>query len=283
MSKTIRRELVIPQPRPVVWQAITDSATLAEWMYPNDFEPRVGHRFTFRVPPNPKVGFEGLLVLCEVLECEPPSRLMFTWSAGALVDTQVSFQLETEGDGTRVLFEHAGFTLSESFGEHAYQGAEYGWAKMLKQLVAVVADKNTGGESKPSMRLEQVDHVALRCSSLEATKTWYIDTLGFEDAYSGQWGGVPIMLRLGSTLLALFPEKPNEKPAANGRAWHLAFRAATYADFQEAQAALQARGVSFQFQDHEISHSIYFSDPDGFLLEITTYDVPVGTNSPESI
>jgi hypothetical protein len=28
----------------------TIRATLAEWMFPNDFEPRVGHQFTFRVP-----------------------------------------------------------------------------------------------------------------------------------------------------------------------------------------------------------------------------------------
>ncbi|QIF02233.1 VOC family protein [Roseimicrobium sp. ORNL1] len=123
------------------------------------------------------------------------------------------------------------------------------------------------------MQLQQIDHVALRCASPEATKAWYVATLGFEHVFPGQWSGSPIMLRLGSTYLTLFPQKENEPPARNGQAWHLAFRAATYADFQSAQAELQAKGVSFQFQDHEISHSIYFFDPDGFLLEITTYDV----------
>ena len=62
MTKTIRREIVIPQPRERVWRALTDSATLAGWMYPNDFEPRVRHHFTFRVPPKPRVGFDGLVV-----------------------------------------------------------------------------------------------------------------------------------------------------------------------------------------------------------------------------
>src|SRR5688500_18200840 len=102
------------------------------------------------------------------------------------------------------------------------------------------------------MRLEQIDHVALRCASPEATKAWYVNTLGFEHVYPGQWGGMPIALRLGSTMITLFPQKENEPPSADGWAWHLAFRAATYAEFQSAQTELQAQGVSFQFQDHEI-------------------------------
>lgn len=147
MSNSIRRELVIPQSREQVWQALTESATLAEWMYPNDFEPRVGHRFTFRVPANPKVDFDGLTVHCEVLECEAPSRLVFSWSAGGpVVDTRVSFQLEPDGEGTRLVFEHSGFDLSHPFGNQAFKGAEFGWAKMLKQLAAVVAGPSN---SKP--------------------------------------------------------------------------------------------------------------------------------------
>ena len=140
MTQTIRREVRIPQPREQVWRALTDSATLAEWMFPNDFEPRVGHHFTFRVPPNPKAGFDGLVVRCEVLECAPPSRLVFSWSAGGpVVDTRVSFRLEPDGDGTRLVFEHSGFDLSQPWGDQAFQGAEFGWAKMLGQLPAVVA------------------------------------------------------------------------------------------------------------------------------------------------
>jgi uncharacterized protein YndB with AHSA1/START domain len=145
MTKTIQREILIAQPREQVWRAITDSATLAEWMFPNDFEPRVGHRFTFRVPGNPKMNFEGLTVRCEVLECEPPSenargQLVFSWSAGGPVEnTRVSFRLEPDGDGTRILFEHSGFDVSQPFGQQAFKGAEFGWAKMFKQLTAVVA------------------------------------------------------------------------------------------------------------------------------------------------
>ena len=54
---------------------------------------------------------------------------------------------------------------------------------------------------------------------------------------------------------------------------HLAFRT-TYADLLEAEKHLQERGIPFEFQNHGIAHSIYFSDPDGHQLEITTYDLP---------
>lgn len=143
MSKTIRKEMVVPQGRDLVWRAITDRETLAEWMFPNDFEPRVGHHFTFQVPPNPKVNFEGLTVDCEVLECEAPRRLVFSWSAGGpVIDTRVSFQLEPDGDGTRLFFEHAGFDLTQEWGEQAFKGAEFGWTRMLGQLETVLGEKN---------------------------------------------------------------------------------------------------------------------------------------------
>jgi catechol 2,3-dioxygenase-like lactoylglutathione lyase family enzyme len=132
------------------------------------------------------------------------------------------------------------------------------------------------------MRLEQIDHVALRCASPEATKAWYVSRLGFEHVFPGQWSGIPIMLHLGSTFIALFPRKENEWTSTEGRAWHLAFRAATYADFKSAQTELQEGAVSFQFRDHEIAHSIYFHDPDGLLLEITTYDLQNGKSSSTS-
>ena len=144
MSKTIRREILVPQPREQVWRALTDSTALAEWMFPNDFAPRVGHHFTFQVPPNPKAGFDGLAVRCEVLECEPPGRLAFSWSAGGLIGTRVNFQLEPDGEGTRVLFEHSGFDDFQPWGEQAFRGAEFGWAKMLGQLPAVVAGLAAG-------------------------------------------------------------------------------------------------------------------------------------------
>lgn len=146
MSPAIKREILLPQSPEQVWRAIADRAALAEWMFPNDFEPRVGHLFTFRVPGNPQANFDGLTVRCEVRECEPPRRLVFSWSAGGpVVETRVSFRLEPEGAGTRLFFEHSGFDLSHPFGEQAFRGAEFGWAKMFGRLADVVAGQRGGG------------------------------------------------------------------------------------------------------------------------------------------
>jgi catechol 2,3-dioxygenase-like lactoylglutathione lyase family enzyme len=123
------------------------------------------------------------------------------------------------------------------------------------------------------MPLEQIDHVALHCASPEATMAWYVNTLGFEHVFPDKWSGVPIFLRLGSTFLALFPTEKDREKSSGGGFSHLAFRAATYKDFQAAQAELRAGRIPFEFQDHEVSHSIYFRDPDGLQLEITTYDL----------
>jgi len=53
---------------------------------------------------------------------------------------------------------------------------------------------------------------------------------------------------------------------------HFAFRASR-ADFLRAQEELKQRGIPFQFADHVACHSIYFKDPDGPRLEVTTYEL----------
>jgi|SRR5437667_10905540 len=129
------------------------------------------------------------------------------------------------------------------------------------------------------MELEGIDHVALSVRDVEAAAQWYMDVLGFERRYQGMWDSVPVFIGKGTTAIALFPARSNttassaKATAAAGagvRMLHLALRA-NRENFLAAQEELKRRGIQFEFQDHEISHSIYFRDPDGHNLEITTY------------
>ena len=51
----------------------------------------------------------------------------------------MSFRLEPDGDGTRLVFEHSGFDLSQPCSDQAAQGAEFGWAKMLERFQEALA------------------------------------------------------------------------------------------------------------------------------------------------
>lgn len=125
------------------------------------------------------------------------------------------------------------------------------------------------------MDLEGIDHVALSVRDVERSAKWYVDVLGFERRHEGAWSGIPTFVGKGSTALALFPIRNESEPqhhVARRGMLHLAFRADAR-NFVTAQNELKRRGIQFEFQDHEISHSIYFRDMDGHELEITTYQI----------
>jgi catechol 2,3-dioxygenase-like lactoylglutathione lyase family enzyme len=132
--------------------------------------------------------------------------------------------------------------------------------------------------------VEGIDHVAMSVRDVEKAARWYIDVLGFKRLHEGMWDGVPIFIGKGTTALALFPVRERASSAevtaarstfsrpADIRMLHLAMRA-NRKNFLAAQEELKQRGIAFEFQDHEVAHSIYFRDPDGHVLEITTYEL----------
>ncbi len=125
------------------------------------------------------------------------------------------------------------------------------------------------------MKLEGLDHIALAVRNVEDSTKWYIDVLGLERQHEGSWDGIPTFVGKGATGIALFPAEGNEaasdaEPPA--RVLHFAWRA-DRENFRAAQGELKERGVAFHFEDHGSAHSIYFRDPDGHRIEITTYEL----------
>jgi uncharacterized protein YndB with AHSA1/START domain len=109
---SIETDLFLPHSPERVWNALTDPSLLAQWLMPNDFEPVVGHRFTFTTQPVPAPKFEGI-IHCEVLTLDPPRTMSISWKGGNL-DTTVTWRLAPEGIGTRLLLSHDGFDDSDA-------------------------------------------------------------------------------------------------------------------------------------------------------------------------
>jgi catechol 2,3-dioxygenase-like lactoylglutathione lyase family enzyme len=124
------------------------------------------------------------------------------------------------------------------------------------------------------MKLEGLDHIALAVRDVEASVKWYVEVLGLERQHEGSWDGVPTFVGKGATGIALFPAGEPKASLGKGdpaRFLHSAWRV-DRENFRRAQEELKDRGVAFHLEDHGIAHSIYFRDPDGHELEITTYE-----------
>jgi catechol 2,3-dioxygenase-like lactoylglutathione lyase family enzyme len=126
------------------------------------------------------------------------------------------------------------------------------------------------------LKLEDLDHVAIAVADPQSSAAWYTEVLGMERRYEEVWGDVPIFMCAGTSAIAVFPRRRAGREGVTldggSEVRHIAFRA-DRANFDRARAELEARGIQTEFEDHGISHSVYFDDPDGFHLEITTYDL----------
>jgi uncharacterized protein YndB with AHSA1/START domain len=146
MTTSITNEVYLAHPPDRVWDALTSSAAMARWLMPNDFQPRLGHRFTMQTEPVPPY-FDGI-VHCEVTELDRPRRLAYTWAGGPLQRTVVTYRLEPEGPGTRLHFEHAGFDLTNPAQQAAHDAMSGGWRGMFgARFEEVLAD--LAGAARP--------------------------------------------------------------------------------------------------------------------------------------
>ncbi|GGP23777.1 SRPBCC family protein [Silvimonas iriomotensis] len=132
----VERSFAHPQEK--VWRALTQGPLLEEWLMSNDFEPVVGHRFTFRMPAMP--GWNGITD-CEVLTVDAPRQLAYTWCASGEeaatgISTVVTFTLTPTPEGVLLRMEQSGFKPHE---DRNLQGANWGWQSFFTRLEGVLA------------------------------------------------------------------------------------------------------------------------------------------------
>ena len=124
-----------------------------------------------------------------------------------------------------------------------------------------------------TIQTEGLDHFAVTVSDLERSERFYRDVLGLQRVFADEWAEPVMMMTSTGSGVALFhaePGPPGERPPV--RVVHVAFRV-DRAMFAVARQVLVEVGLEPEFEDHGVAHSIYFPDPDGHRLELTTYEV----------
>lgn len=137
------------------------------------------------------------------------------------------------------------------------------------------------------LQLRGVHHTARPTWKLKETVEFYRDVLGLPlvHAVSARgWGPAnhPDFLHFffdsgnGGTIAFFYylghpqPDHLVHRPAFDGDAVHTAWAVKDKDELQAWRARLEAKGVKIMYQiEHEVIESIYFRDPNGYMLEIT--------------
>ncbi|WP_119154066.1 VOC family protein [Caldimonas tepidiphila] len=142
----------------------------------------------------------------------------------------------------------------------------------------------------PAVPIRGLHHFAWRCRDCEETRHFYEDLLGLPLVHVIRADRVPstgehcpyvhIFFRMADgSFIAFFDlgDDVKAEPSPNTPAWvnHLALRVDSTEALLAAKSRLEAAGVEvLGITDHHIIESIYFFDPNGIRLELTTPTVP---------
>jgi uncharacterized protein YndB with AHSA1/START domain len=152
-ATTVERQISIAASPETVWEFLVDPDKATRWMGMSvDFEPRPGGLYRCEVIP-------GHIARGEVVELDPPSRLVFTWGWEKSGDEQspvtpgsstIEIELTPEGDGTNLSFVHRDLPSAEAASGHAT-----GWDHYLPRLEIAAAGGDPGADpwvaNAPSM------------------------------------------------------------------------------------------------------------------------------------
>lgn len=118
--------------------------------------------------------------------------------------------------------------------------------------------------------LKGIDHVHMYVRDRASAVRWYREVLGFETvqallSWAGKTGPLTVQNREETIHLALFErsEPPKTSSIALGTSGE---------GFLAWKKHLENHGLKLRITDHDLAWSLYFSDPDGNMHEITTFD-----------
>ncbi|MGL4473996.1 MAG: VOC family protein [Shewanella sp.] len=121
-------------------------------------------------------------------------------------------------------------------------------------------------------KLQSIDHVHIYVANRELSEQWYNNVLGLHRekslAFWAKNGGpLTITNDEGSIHLALFESVRNQASV-------VAF-SVSGKEYIEWYSHLKDLGIEVHHNDHDVSWSVYFKDPDNNPYEITSYDYEI--------
>ena len=242
----VTRSIEVRAPIDVVWETLTDPASIAEWF---------GQRAEF--PDGVHAGATGTFgwsgegdFPARIERFEPPSAFAFTWGARGepIRDdnrTTATFALARDGDVTRLTVVETGFDRlgDEAAARAAMEDNREGWTEELDELVALLARRWT-----PSV-VDRVAGTITRTLEIEAPReqVWRHLT---DPASIERWWGHPAVfpggMRAGVT--GTFEHEGQRFPIAIRTADEPAALAFRWGSFGEAEPGPEACDVRFDLE-----------------------------------
>lgn len=138
------------------------------------------------------------------------------------------------------------------------------------------------------MKVQSIGHIVLKVRDLERSVPFYKEVLGMKEVARNSRRMVFFTFDANHHDIALLEtgsDSPDSPQKAPGLA-HLALKiGSTLDELREAKAWLESHGVKInRINDHTVTKSIYFPDPDGNELEVFIESDPsVWLNDPDVV
>jgi uncharacterized protein YndB with AHSA1/START domain len=137
MAASIKHQLFFPHPPAAVWEYLTNAELMELWLMKSDFQPVVGHEFTFRNKPVPSFDWDGI-VYCKVLAMDPVKSLSYSWKLGpgdgaTNVESVVRWELQPKNNGTELLLDHGDFAILKHMG--IFEAMNKGWLENMHKIL----------------------------------------------------------------------------------------------------------------------------------------------------
>ncbi|MCH8063322.1 MAG: VOC family protein [Chloroflexi bacterium] len=135
-----------------------------------------------------------------------------------------------------------------------------------------MSNRSDSAAESSRINIGRIDHVALVVRDLQTSKKWYGEMFGFESLESSPNSPYVGNAGVKLALLQIAEGSTFAPPVSQGaRACHFAF-GADRSTFDSYRARLDDLNMRYEELTHSDSESIYFSDPDGYMIEVTTYE-----------